>query len=295
MMNLLILGSHGRLAAALAQNWGRGHSVVSLSKADLDVADLSMLETTLRNVPFDILVNGTGITNVDRCESDRHLATLVNAEAPGVMARAANEKSARLIHFSTDYVFDGQKKEPYDENDRPAPLGWYGRTKLDGEEAVLAAGDRHLVVRVSWIFGPDKPSFIDMLIEQARTRHTVEAIADKISAPTFACDVADWLEPFFANDLPGGILHACNAGGCSWREYGEHALQCAASVGVPLATTTVHGIALRDMKQFVAPRPPFTTLSTKKLTELTGRTPRPWRDAVHDYISKHYASIPSSA
>lgn len=253
-----------------------------------------MLESVLRDIPFEILVNGTGITNVDRCETDRHLAMRVNAEAPEVMARATNKKSARLIHFSTDYVFDGRKTEPYDEDDRPAPLGWYGRTKLVGEQAVLAAGGSHLVVRVSWIFGPDKPSFIDMLIAQAQTKQSVEAIADKISAPTYACNVADWLEPFFAKDLPGGILHACNAGGCSWQQYGEHALQCAASVGVPLKTTTVHGISLRDMKQFVAPRPPFTTLSTRKLTELTGRVPRPWRDAVLDYISKHYASIPSS-
>ena len=294
-MKILILGGHGRLAAALAHEWRKGHDVSTLARPELDASDLSALESLLAQQDYDILVNGTGMTNVDLCETDREEASTVNAQAPRIMAAAARSKRARLIHFSTDYVFDGTKDAPYTEDDAPNPLGWYGQTKLDGEQAVLDLGRDHLVVRISWVFGPAKPSFIDALIDRARTNPHVEAIADKVSSPTFACDVAGWLEPFFDPRLSGGLFHACNSGSCSWREYGAFALQCAAEAGIPLATTTVDPLRLADMKSFVAPRPPFTALSTKKLAGATGISPRSWQDAARYYIHSHYASIPPSA
>jgi len=294
-MKILILGARGRLAAALASGWGRDHSVTALARPELDVADVGGLRSLLQKHHFDVLVNGTGLTNVDSCESSRDEARAVNALAPAIMAEAARTKNVRLIHFSTDYVFDGAKTAPYTEADPPNPLGWYGKTKLDGELAVLADDPRHLVVRVSWVFGPDKPAFIDALIERARTNTRVEAIADKISSPTFACDVAGWLAPFFDPGLPGGIYHACNAGSCSWRDYGEFALRCASEAGAPLATTLVAPIRLADMKSFVAPRPPLTALSTEKLVGVTGLRPRPWEDAVRQYIQSKYAPVPPSS
>lgn len=294
-MNILILGARGRLAAALASEWGRNHSVTALARPELDAADAEGLRSLLQKHDFDLLVNGTGLTHVDRCESARDEARAVNAQAPGIMAEAARTNGARLIHFSTDYVFDGVKSEPYVETDAPNPLGWYGRTKLDGELAVLADDPRHLVVRVSWVFGPDKPAFIDALIARARTNLHVEAIADKISSPTFACDVAGWLAPFFDPALPGGIYHACNAGSCSWQEYGAFALRCASEAGVQLATTSVAPIRLADMKSFVAPRPPLTALSTEKLAGVTGIRPRSWEDAVRQYVHSKYAPLPPSS
>ena len=295
-MKILILGGRGRLAAALAREWSAAHEVVALARPDIDVADPVRLERTLDAADFDVLVNGTGITNVDLCESERDMATAVNARAPGIMSRAARKKSARFIHFSTDYVFDGAKREAYSEEDPARPLGWYGQTKWEGEQAVLADDGRHLVVRISWIFGPDKPSFVDMIIGQAKTRTDVSAIADKFSLPTDAEDVADWLEPFFGPHLLGGLLHVCNSGpSCSWRDLGAHALTCAAECGVPLATTNVAPISLSDMKQFIAPRPIFTALSTEKLTRLTGIKPRSWQEAIRDYVHTQYAPIPSAA
>ena len=294
-MKILILGGHGRLGAALAHEWGKDHAVSTAARPELDVSDAASLEALLANQDYDILVNGTGLTNVDRCESDREEARSVNVRAPGIMAAAAEKKRARLIHFSTDYVFDGSKVEPYSEDDVPNPLGWYGQTKLDGEQAVLECGHAHLVVRISWVFGPDKPSFIDMLIERARKNPRVDAIADKVSSPTFARDVAGWLAPFFDPHLPGGIFHACNFGSCSWREYGEFALLCADEIGVRLATTSVEPLRLADMKCFVAPRPQLTALSTEKLVRVTGIRPRSWQDAVRHYIHSKYASIPPAA
>ena len=291
-MKILVLGGRGRLAAALARAWSTSHDVVPLSRPELDVADLQGLAGFLESKDFDVLVNGTGLTNVDECESRREEAETVNSLAPAVMAEVAGRRSARFIHFSTDYVMDGLKTTPYAEDDATNPLGWYGRTKRDGETAVLGDSPAHLVVRVSWVFGPDTPGFLDMIVDRARTSPRVEAIADKFSSPTFACDVAEWLEPFFDQSLPGGLYHACNGGGCSWREYGEFALQCAAKTWLPLATTCVEPVALKDMKAFKAPRPVHTILSTEKLSRVTGITPRPWQDAVRDYIQKKYAPLP---
>ena len=242
------------------------------------MADLPALRRLLESASYDVLVNCTGLTNVDRCETAREEAEIVNARAPGVMAEAAAAKGARFIHFSTDYVFDGAKTTPYSEEDVAHPLGHYGRTKLAGEGAALAPSPAHLVVRVAWVFGPDKPSFADTIIERALANDRVEAIADKTSCMTFTEDVARWLMPFLDRDLPGGLYHACNAGGCSWHEYGQHALDFAARAGLPLKARVAEPIPLSAMKMFVAPRPPHTVMSTAKLTAVTGAVPRPWQD-----------------
>jgi len=292
--NILILGAGGRLAGSLAECWRAHHKVTALRRPEVDVADPIALERLLDSLDFDILVNGTGLTNVDRCEQDREEARVVNTVAPGVMARCAEARGARLIHFSTDYVFDGAQLEPYTESDVAHPCGWYGATKLDGENEVLAAGRLGMVVRVSWVFGPAKPSFVDALISRAQTEDHVEAIADKFSSPTSAIDTAGWMEPFFNLELPGGLYHACNEGTCSWQEYGTHALAVASEAGVPLRTTTVAPIRLADMKQFIAPRPIFSILSTRKLTSVTGISPRHWRDSLRDYIFKKHAPFSST-
>ena len=286
---VLVFGSRGRLGAALVRAWGPRHDVTGLARADVDVSDLSALERCLSEWDYDILVNGTGLTNVDACETRRDEALAVNARAVAAMADAAQSRGARLIHFSTDYVFDGEKQSPYTEDDPPFPLGWYGETKRLGEMAALEDPAGHLVVRVSWVFGPDRPGFVEQIIRNAVQSEDVSAVADKFSSPTFACDVAGWVEPFFDASLPGGLYHACNSGACSWKEYGEWALKCAAERGIPVKTTSVRPLRLADMKSFTAPRPFYTVFSTEKLTRTTGLVPRPWREALREYI--HDAQI----
>jgi dTDP-4-dehydrorhamnose reductase len=291
MTRVLILGGRGRLGAALARKWGGRHAVRTLARPDIDVADLAALETLLALETYDVLVNGTGLTNVDRCETDRVEAATVNTEAPRRMGRAAAARGARFIHISTDYVFDGEKSAPYVESDPARPLSVYGETKLAGEAAALESSASHLAVRVSWVFGPEKPSFVDAIVERALTQDRVEAIADKTSCPTLADDVADWLEPFLTDPLPGGLYHACNRGGCTWRDYGQQALDCAARAGAPLRTRIVEPLALEAMTAFVARRPRHTVMDTTKLSTVTGRAPRPWQDAVADYIAAKFSSL----
>jgi len=290
---VLILGSRGRLAGSLLTCWSKSHEVTGLARPALDVSDLNSLPRILGDLEFDVLVNGTGLTNVDRCESARDEAQVVNATAPGILAECASRQGARLIHFSTDYVFDGKKRDAYTEEDTPSPLGFYGATKLEGEQRVLEQDARQMVVRVSWVFGPAKPSFADSLIERAMREDQVEAIEDKFSCPTSADDTAKWLEIFFDPSVEGGLFHACNSGNCSWREYGAKALEFATEAGLALRTNHVAPIRLADMKQFIAPRPVFSMLSTRKLAAATGITPRHWHEALLEYIFKKYAPISS--
>jgi len=286
-MKLLVVGTGGRLGAALAREF-KEYDVTGFNREQLDLAKLDDLSTKLHPMVFDVLINAAGFTNVDACETGRDRAFLINAEAPGVLAKICNAKDAKLIHFSTDYIFDGEKRMPYTEEDEANPISVYGESKLIGEKNVLAAGDHHLVVRVSWVFGPDRPSFIDAMINRAQENEKVDAIADKFSTPTYTHDIARMLPQFFDRPVEGGILHFANAGKCSWQEYAQWALDCCRDAGIPLKTTTVAALTLRDMSSWVARRPVYSVLSTAKYTELTGTAPRAWREAVADYITRFY-------
>jgi dTDP-4-dehydrorhamnose reductase len=287
-MKIMILGTGGRLGAALAREFEE-FDIIGFDREQLDLSDLDGLRTKLGPMTFDVLVNAAGFTNVDACERERDHAFLINAEAPGVLAKICNAKDAKLIHFSTDYVFDGEKRTPYTEEDHANPISVYGESKLIGEENVLASGNDCLVVRVSWVFGPDRPSFIDAMIKRAQENEKVDAIADKLSTPTYTRDIAGMLPQFFDRTVEGGILHFANAGKCSWQEYAQWALECCRDGGFPLRTTTVGALTLRDMSSWVARRPAYSVLSSAKYAELTGKAPRAWREAVADYITRFYS------
>jgi dTDP-4-dehydrorhamnose reductase len=288
-MKIVILGAGGRLGAALMREYREIYDIAGFNHAQLDLASLDVVRGRLGGMDFDVLVNAAAFTNVDACETERDRAFLINAEAPGVLAGICNAKHAKLIHFSTDYVFDGEKRAPYTEEDQANPISLYGESKLAGEKNVLAAENGHLVVRVSWVFGPDRPSFIDAMIRRAQEGEKIDAISDKFSTPTYTHDIARTLPQFLDRSVEGGILHFANAGKCSWQEYAQWALDCCRDAGIPLRAKTVGALKLSEMKTWVARRPAYSVLSTVKYTELTGTAPRAWRDAVADYITRFYS------
>jgi dTDP-4-dehydrorhamnose reductase len=288
-MKIVILGAGGRLGAALMHEYREKYDLDGFNRAQLDLANLDDVRGKLGAISFDVLINAAAFTNVDACETELDRAFLTNAKAPGVLAEICNEKDAKLIHFSTDYVFDGEKRAPYTEEDQANPISAYGESKLAGEKCVLAAEDGHLVVRVSWVFGPDRPSFVDAMIQRARQDEKIDAISDKFSTPTYTDDVARMLPQFFDRGVAGGILHFANAGKCSWQEYAQWALDCCVHAGVALRAKTVGTLRLSDMKNWVARRPVYSVLSTAKCAELTGTPPRAWREAVNDYITRFYS------
>ena len=298
-MKIVIVGSGGRLGAALVREYQGKFDVVGFNHAQLDLANQNQTRDNLSSLQFDLLINCAAFTNVDLCEQEIEQAFAINAEGPQLLARICRDKNAKMIHFSTDYVFDGEKREPYTESDVAKPIGVYGESKRTGEKLVLQTQDRHLVVRVSWVFGPDRPSFVDAMIKRAREEEHIEAVADKWSAPTYTSDIAEMLQFFFRVDAPGGVLHFSNSGQCSWQEYAQHAIDCCHRLNIPLKAKTVGALQLADMTHlrqgsggqanWVARRPVYSVLSTAKYTELTGVIPRSWRDAVSDYIERSYS------
>jgi dTDP-4-dehydrorhamnose reductase len=288
-MKIVILGSGGRLGAALLREYREKYDLAGFNHAQLDFANLDDVRQKLGAMNFDVLINAAAFTNVDACETERDRAFRINAEAPGVLAEICNEKDAKMIHFSTDYVFDGEKRAPYTEEDQANPISAYGESKLAGEKKVLAADNGHLVVRVSWVFGPDRPSFVDAMIKRAQQDEKIDAIADKFSTPTYTHDIAQMLPQFFDRGVAGGILHFANAGKCTWQEYAQWALDCCRDTGVSLKGKTVGGLKLSEMTNWVAPRPVYSVLSPAKYRELTGTSSRAWREAVADYITRFYS------
>jgi dTDP-4-dehydrorhamnose reductase len=288
-MKIVILGAGGRLGAALMRGYRDKYDITGFNHAQLDLASLDDLRGKLSAMSFDVLINAAAFTNVDLCETEPARAFLINAEAPGVLAEVCKAKDARLIHFSTDYVFDGEKRAPYTEENQANPISLYGESKLAGEKNVLSAENRHLIVRVSWVFGPDRPSFIDAMIKRAQQDPKIDAISDKFSTPTYTHDIVLMLPQFFDRGVESGILHFANGGKCSWQEYAQWALDCCEHAGVALEAKTVGAISLNDMTNWVARRPVYSVLSTAKYTELTGTAPRAWREAVADYITHFYA------
>jgi dTDP-4-dehydrorhamnose reductase len=288
-MKIVIVGSGGRLGAALAREWAAlGDEIVGFNHASLDLADPAAVRAALEPLSFDALLNSAALTNVDYCESHEGEAYRINADAVAELGEVCATKGARMIHIGTDYVFDGEKRSPYTEEDEAKPLGIYAASKLAGEQALLARWPQHLVARVSWVFGPDRPSFVDQILKRALESDQLAAIDDKIAVPTYTLDLAQWLRPFLAGVPAGGLLHLCNSGECTWREYGEFALECAAKAGAPLKGRTVAPQKMADLKAFIAKRPVYTVMSTAKFTRLTGITPRPWQEAVTEYVREQW-------
>lgn len=285
---VVILGAGGRLGAALVREYAGSYAVSGFTHAALDLAEPGRLRETLAPLPFDALINAAALTNVDYCENHRAEAMRLNAEAPRLLAEICRAKEARFIHISTDYVFDGEKSSPYTEEDPAQPISVYGESKRVGELEVLEANGRAVVIRVSWVFGPDRPSFVDAILKKARTEDRVAAVADKFSTPTYTLDIAGLLRPLLASSAVGGILHLANRGACSWQEYAQWALDCCHKFGVPMQAKTVGASSLGEMKNFVARRPVYTVLATDKYKRLTGAAPRDWREAVEEYVRDHY-------
>ena len=293
-MTTVIIGSGGRLGAALAREWAAlGDEITGFNHATLDLGDASAIHAALDPLNFDALVNCAALTHVDYSETHEEEAYRINAHAVADLGEICAAKNARMIHISTDYVFDGEKRTPYLEEDAAHPLGIYAASKLAGENALLEKYPQHLSARVSWVFGPDRPSFIDQILQRATETDALGAIADKIAVPTYTLDLANWLRPFLRDIREGGLLHLCNAGECTWQQYGQFALNCTAVAGVALKGRTVALQKMADIAAFVAQRPVYTVMSTEKFTRLTGLTPRSWQDAVDDYVRTCW--IPANA
>jgi dTDP-4-dehydrorhamnose reductase len=286
-VRLAITGTTGRVGRALANRLKQNHEIIELPRTRLDLADPGSI-AQVEKLEFDILLNPGGLTGLEQCEDEPDLARQVNALAPSLLAKICRDRGRRMLHFSTDYVFDGVVDAPRREDDPPNPLSVYGRTKEEGERGVLSAGCT--VLRVSWVFGPEKPAFPDLILERALAGGEVSAVADKFSLPTYTTDLSSWTSAMVAAGCPAGIFHACNGGPVtSWHGIAVEILAYLKERrGITLPPPKP--LLLTEMSAFRAPRPRYTAMATERLDALVGKELRDWREALREHLDSRLIS-----
>lgn len=283
-MRLLLTGSGGQLGFELRRSLAVLGEVVAVGRADCDLADAAALRALVARVRPDAIVNPAAYTAVDKAESEPAAARAINAEAPRVLGEAAAERGALVVHYSTDYVFDGALERPYAEDDATDPQGVYGRTKRDGEVALAAAAPRHLILRTSWVVGAHGGNFAKTMLRLAAERDSLRVVADQWGAPTSAALLADLTAHLLRQwqaapaRFPYGLYH-CTAGGeTNWCEYARFVVDAAARAGRPLKATAarIEPIATRDYP-LPAKRPANSRLDCTRFKQTFGLTLPDWQ------------------
>jgi dTDP-4-dehydrorhamnose reductase len=274
----LVVGSAGQLGRELVALLGAEVAWAG-DRAEIDVADGGAVAALLGRVRPDVVFNATAYNRVDAAEAEPAAAFAVNAVAPHLLARAARAAGAVLVHWSTDYVFDGTASRPYREDDAPRPLGVYGASKLAGEHLVAAAGDEHLVIRTSGVLGRGGSeqkggSFVERIVGKARAGEPLRVVSDQVFAPTCAADLAQ-ASLALVRARARGLFHVANAGSCSWHELALAAL-AAAGVDAPVEPIRTADLALP------ARRPRYSVLACERYLGLGLPPLRHWRDALPD-------------
>lgn len=244
-MKVLITGAKGQVGSALGRLGPQsGFEITGLNSVELDIANESAVMAALKKYKPDIVINAAAYTAVDKAENQAEQATRVNEVGAGIVARAVATTGAILVHFSTDYVFDGTKKGAYIEKDTVSPLGVYGNTKLAGERVIQKIGGRYLILRTSWVFGLEGNNFPKTMLRLAAERQEIGVVADQFGCPTFADDIARAVFRLLALyqrqfELPWGLYHYAGSRPCSWHEFASCVLKIAMDEGLLTAIPTI--------------------------------------------------------
>ncbi len=289
MKRLLVTGAAGMVgseAAAAASELG--WDVIALSRTQLDVGDRPAVRAAVSGTRPDVVLNAAAYTRVDAAESDAGAALRTNAEGARWLAEACADEGAVLVHISTDYVFDGWARRPYRPDDAAHPLGVYGRTKWEGEQAIRGRLERYLIVRASWIFAPHGRNFLRTIVRLAREREQIEVVEDQYGSPTLAADLARGLIAAAALALTGtgtpGTYHFCNGGETSRHGFASAIVEgLAARENIPCRRVVPVSTAAYATP---APRPAYSVLDSTSWTETFGARPRAWPDALAEALCR---------
>ena len=295
-MKILLLGKNGQVGWELQRSLAPLGELVALDfdspgPLSADFSRPESLAATVQAVAPDVIVNAAAYTAVDKAESEPDLARAINAAAPGVLAREAAARGAWLVHYSTDYVFDGSGSAPRDEEAPTGPLNVYGQTKLEGEQAIRASGCRHLILRTSWVYGARGGNFARTMLKLAQEREALRVIDDQIGAPTGADLLADLTAHMVRAarvDASGaGTYHAVAAGETSWHGYASHVIDFARAAGLALKVAE-SAIEAVPTTAFPTParRPLNSRLATRRIRERFGFALPDWRAGVERMLTE---------
>ncbi|SRR5712692_4439341 len=276
-MKVLVIGATGLLGKALIEEW-KGEDVTGVGSGDTDIRNQTQVSSLLARQRPDWTVLAAAHTNVDGCEKDPVRAHQVNCAGALNVACAARDVGSRLLFLSTDYVFDGSKEIPYEPDDPVCPMNVYGQSKAEAEKAVHSILPRCCILRTSWLFGANGRCFPNTILELAQSRDQLPVVTDQTGCPTFNRDLARAIVGL-ARTNAEGIIHACNAGACSWYEFAREVVRTAG-----LAHVTVRAARTEDMPPRPARRPKYSVLSTVSLERYRLHM-RPWRETLSDYFA----------
>jgi len=280
-VKLLVTGRDGQVGAELVHALAALGEVIATDRAALDLADPEAIRRVLRETKPEVIVNAAAYTAVDRAEAEAGLALKINGDAPGLLAEEARRLGALLVHYSTDYVFDGEKAAPYVEDDPTHPLGVYGRTKLAGERAIAASGARHLILRTSWVYGARGRNFLMAILARARSGQPLRVVADQVGAPTSSAAIArataELLKIVAGFSGAEGLYHFTAAGETSWHGFAQ-AIVAGAGLKVDVApiATSEYPTAAR--------RPKNSRLDNGKLARAFGLRLPDWRSQLDEVM-----------
>lgn len=275
-LKILILGHKGMLGSDLMISLGKDHEVVGKDIEDFDIGSLSDCRRVVEETEPEVVVNAAAYTDVDGCETDQDKCFRVNAEGVNNIGVACRERGLKVVHFSTDFIFDGTKGEPYIETDAPNPINTYGQSKLQGEMFLRALSENYLIIRTSWLFGKNGKNFIKAVLARAESGK-LAVVNDQIGSPTYSVDLAGAVKVLIEGGHTG-IFNVTNRGRCSRYEFALKILDAAGKQDVevtPISSGELAGKALR---------PAYSVLSCRKFMIECRRTMRFWQIALSDYL-----------
>jgi dTDP-4-dehydrorhamnose reductase len=287
MERILVTGGDGLLAHHLKEIAPRDFELFFVDHASFDLVRPELMEKKIAELCPTVVINTAAYNFVEKCEQAHELSWAINATGPEILAKLCAEKNARLVHYSTDYVFDGKKKSTYTETDLPNPLNHYGAGKFGGERAALSVSPKNLVLRTSWVFGShptQTKSYVHSVLRAARSGNSLKVATDQISVPTFAGDLARWTIELVKKDT-GGLFHAVNDEGASRYDWTKVILEEAARENLITGEISVEPVIMEFFKSPMR-RPTNSVLSNEKLAKFLGRPLGSWRIGLRKMLAQ---------
>jgi len=290
-VNIILFGAAGQLGTVCAKVLANeGYNLIPLTRSEADFSQPAVVEKKVKELKPDLVINACAYTAVDKAESEKDLADLVNHQSVKAIAKACSSLSIPLIHISTDYVFDGTCASPYRETDPVSPLGVYGETKLLGEQAIQAALNHYIILRTSWVFGEYGNNFVKTMLRVGATRSELKVVDDQIGRPTYVGDIVEAILFFVQQyeskrELVWGVYHCSSEGLTSWHGFAQTIFELAGDAGVIDSVPNVLPIPSSEYPT-PAPRPTYSVLSTQKLEALMGRPLPHWKQGLLRFLKR---------